>query len=75
MAKRGSPEWKLAVAAGTKRGLKPWNDGLRVLGSDVQAFIRRGQVAPALKPMVSATAQLIGDYVHEKGGHPQLTAG
>ncbi len=65
----------MAVSEGTKRGVRPWNDGLRVLGSDVQAFVRRGQVAPSLKPMVSATVQLVGEYAHEKGGPEQLTAG
>ena len=75
MAKLGSPEWLANVSEGTRRGVKPWNDGLRILGSDVQTFIRRGQVAPSLKAMVSATVQIVGEYAHEKGGLDQLTVG
>ena len=75
MAKRGSAEWKLAVAEGTKRGLRPWSNGLKVLGQDVQLFIRRGMVAESLKGTVSATAVLVGEYAAEKGGVDQLTVG
>ncbi len=75
MAERGSPEWRANVSRGTKRAVRPWRDGLNVLGPDVQLFIRRGMVAESLKSTVSATAVLVGEYAAEKGGVDQLTVG
>lgn len=72
MAKRGSAEWKANVAKGVKRALKPWNDGLNVLPSSVRDFVRRGQVAPEMRPFIADATVLIGEYTEQLG---DVTAG
>ena len=72
MAERGSSEWKRNVGEGVKRALKPWNDGLNVLPSSVRDFVRRGQVAPEMRPFVADATVLIGEYTEQLG---DVTAG
>ena len=75
MAKRGSTEWRANISEGTRRALTPWRGGLKVLGSDIQSFIRRGKVAPALKTHVTATTILVGEYADDLGGIDRITTG
>ncbi len=72
MAERGSSEWKRNVGEGVKRALKPWNDGLNVLPSSVRHFVRRGQVAPEMRPFVADATVLVGEYSEQLG---DVTAG
>ena len=75
MAERGSPEWRRNVSAGTRRGQKPWRDGLRVLPRHVRALHQRHQVHESVRVMVDDGVTLIGEYVTQLGGVEALTAG
>ena len=48
-----SAETRAKIAENTRRGMRPWRDGLRVLPSDLRGFMQRGQVAESLRPMVA----------------------
>ena len=70
-----TPESLARIAEGTRRGQKPWHDGLRVLSDDIRVFIQRGQVSRSVKPMVAAATKTVGDYAEDLGGEKNLTTG
>ena len=73
--KKLSLEMRRRIAEGTKRGQKPWRDGLRVLPGDIRAFKLRGQISRSLIPMVRAATRMIGNYAQDLGGEENLTTG
>ena len=72
MAKRGSPEWKARITEGLRRHHADRRGREHLRPSQIDLWIRRGRIAPQLRPIVTVRASQAQQMAEDLGG--DLTA-